>query len=207
MMIGALEKDIVRLLEQNPGLSDKELAEAIQGHKSSIQYINQNCRELASQGVIIRKMRDDGILGNWLNDSHNVQTLLLQVEEESKAMDISEKKIKQILGKYLTSNGWDCEIDWGVTPHVDIEAKRGIERWVIQVKGSGSFNPESLNNFLSVLGEIAQRMDDPGCKYSIALPDLEQFRRLWERLPELAKSRMKITALFVNLNGNAIEES
>src|SRR5271157_2508732 len=100
--MGELEKDIIRLLERNPGLSDKELAEAIQGHKSSIQYINQNCRGLESQGVVIRQRRDDGLLGNWLNDNRSAHKLLLQVKEETKAVDISEKKIKQILEKYLT---------------------------------------------------------------------------------------------------------
>ena len=205
--MGELEKDIIRLLEHNPGLSDKELAEAIQGHKSSIQYINQNCRGLESQGVIIRQKRDDGLLGNWLTDNHSAHKLLLQVKEETKAVDISEKKIKQILGKYLTSGGWTYEIAWGVNPCVDIEAQRGVERWIIQVKGSGSFHPVYVNNFLSALGEIIQRMDDQNCKYSVALPDLEQFRRLWDRLPELAKTRMNVTVLFVNLNGQVIEKT
>jgi hypothetical protein len=205
--MGELEKDILKFLESNPGLTDRELAEAIQGHKSSIQYINQNCRGLESQGVIIRKKRDDGLIGNWLSDNHNASKLLLQIEEETKANDISEKKIKQFLGKYLTSGGWDHKIAWGVNPAIDIEAERGKERWIIQVKGSGPFHPVTINHFLSVLGEIIQRMDDPKCKYSIALPDLEEFRRLWERLPELSRNRMGITALFVNLQGNVTEKS
>lgn len=205
--MGELEKDIMRFLENNPGLTDRELAEAIQGHKSSIQYINQNCRGLESQGIIKRKKRDDGLIGNWLSDDNNASKLLLQIEEESRAIDISEKKIKQFLGKYLTSAGWGHEIAWGVNPGIDIEAKRGLDRWIIQVKGSGPFHPVTINYFLSVLGEIIQRMDDPKCKYSIALPDMEEFRRLWERLPELSKSRMGITALFVNLQGNVTEET
>lgn len=35
-------------------------------------------------------------------------------------------------------------------------------------------------------------MNDSEARYSIALPDLEQFRRLWERLPKLAKERTTI---------------
>lgn len=205
--MGGIEKDIVRLLENNPGLSDKELAEAIQGHKSSIQYINQNCRVLESQGVLLRTKRDDGILGNWLSNNQISSKLLLQASEETKAVDISEKKIKQILERYLTSAGWNHEIAWEVNPLIDIEATRGVERWIIQIKGSGSFQPVFLNNFLSVLGEIIQRMDDPKCKYSIALPDQEQYRRLWERLPELARARLGITALFINFLGNIVEKN
>jgi hypothetical protein len=63
-----------------------------------------------------------------------------------------------------------------------------------------------VNYFLAILGEILQRMSDPEAKYSIALPDLGQFRNLWARLPELAKSRTGITILFVNADGD-IEES
>lgn len=205
--MSVLEKDIIRLLEHNPGLSDKELAEAIQGRKSSIQYINQNCRRLESQEILIRKKREDGLLGNWLNHNLHAQRLLSEVELETRAVEISEKKIKQFLGKFLESNGWNFEIAWGTEPGVDIDARRGSERWIIQVKGSGAFQPAALNNFLSVLGEIVQRMDDPNCKYSVALPDLEHFRRLWSRLPGLSRARMSITALFVNLEGRVIEEN
>jgi hypothetical protein len=62
-----------------------------------------------------------------------------------------------------------------------------------------------VNYFLGVLGELLQRMSDPEAKYSIALPDLPQFRRLWERLPELAKRRTTISALFVSGSGDVEE--
>jgi hypothetical protein len=62
-----------------------------------------------------------------------------------------------------------------------------------------------LNYFLGVLGELLQRMDDDSARYSIALPDLPQFRGLWERLPRLAKSRTTVTALFVRENGSVID--
>lgn len=62
-----------------------------------------------------------------------------------------------------------------------------------------------VNYFLGVLGELLQRMSDPEAKYSIALPDLPQFRRLWDRLPAQAKGRTGISALFVNDSGR-IEE-
>ena len=53
-----------------------------------------------------------------------------------------------------------------------------------------------VNYFLSMLGETLQRMDDPDASYSIAVPDLPQFRGLWARLPALAKSRTQISAIF-----------
>ncbi len=44
-------------------------------------------------------------------------------------------------------------------------------------------------------------------KYSIALPNVGQFRGLWERLPHVAKQRIKITALFVDDGGSVTEDS
>lgn len=55
-----------------------------------------------------------------------------------------------------------------------------------------------VNYFLAKLGETLQRMSDPNAKYSIALPDMPQYRNLWNRLPRLAKERTGISVLFVN---------
>jgi hypothetical protein len=41
-------------------------------------------------------------------------------------------------------------------------------------------------------------------RYSIALPDMRQFRGLWDRLPKLAKERIGITAIFVSSDGSII---
>ncbi|BCJ87282.1 hypothetical protein [Effusibacillus dendaii] len=118
----------------------------------------------------------------------------------------SEDNIKQFLKEFLHSNGWETQIAWGKTPGIDINAIRGTERWIIEVKGLGTSNPMNVNYFLGVLAETLQRMDDPTAKYSIALPDVKQFRNLWSRLPLLAKKRTGITALFIDEQGT-IDES
>jgi len=38
---------------------------------------------------------------------------------------------------------------------IDIDAARGDERWIIEVKGCGSLNPMRVNYFLAALGELA----------------------------------------------------
>ncbi|MGB8951374.1 MAG: hypothetical protein WCC06_01720 [Candidatus Aminicenantales bacterium] len=108
---------------------------------------------------------------------------------------LSEDEIKKVLDDWLTANVWTNKVIWGTIRGIDIEAKRGHERWIIEVKGPGSRQPMRVNYFLSILGETLQRMDDPKAKYSIALPDLKQYRGLWERLPKLAKSRTTISLL------------
>jgi hypothetical protein len=62
------------------------------------------------------------------------------------------------------------------------------------------------NYFLGVLGELLGRMTDPDAKYSIAVPDVPQFRNLWRGFPAEAKSRTRITALFVGRSG-VLEET
>jgi hypothetical protein len=205
--LGEIEKDIIWLVKHNPGLSDKELSEAIQGRGASSKYINQNCQSLKTQGVLYRKKREDGLIGNWLKENDHTIQLVNQVEMKSQSEDVSEKKIKQILEKYLAERGWTPEIDWSASHGIDVQARRGDEHWIIQVKGAGTFHSILINKFLIVLGEIVQRMDDPKIRYSIALPDIEEFRRLWERVPALAKSRLQISVLFVNLTGNKVEEA
>jgi hypothetical protein len=85
--------------------------------------------------------------------------------------------------------------------------RKDDQRWIIEAKGCGSLNPMRVNYFLSILGELLQRMDDPDAHYSIALPDMKQFRGLWQRLPQLAKARTTISALFVDSHGTVEEVS
>ena len=119
----------------------------------------------------------------------------------------TEKRIKRALETYLKYQGWNSNIAWGTTHGIDIEAKQGQNRWIIEVGGWQYLEDDPANSFVSLLGKVLQRMDDADARYSIALPDLEPFRRLWDRLPGLAKSRVRITALFVNPEGTVTERS
>ena len=118
---------------------------------------------------------------------------------------ISEDDVKRAVQSYLIENGWHCEVKWGQEHGIDIEAVRGESCWIIEVKGQGSRSEMRVNYFIGMLGETLQRMNDPRARYSIALPDIQQFRRLWERLPGLAKARTGITALFVDSSGKVTE--
>jgi hypothetical protein len=118
---------------------------------------------------------------------------------------LPEQRIKRSLQKFLASHGWSYYTDMITSRSIDIKAERGEEKWVIEIKRSESLSADIIAPFVSVLGKIVQIMDDKNCKYSIALPDKKQFRRLWERLPVLAKERTGITALFVNYRGDIYE--
>lgn len=206
---GTLKDKIITLLKNEEGLTDREITNIILGVSEPQQAVNQACRSLETKQIIKRIRRDDGKFGNYLIP----ESLLAEPVPPKEDMHVNESlsvfaedSIKKILEEFLHSNGWETQIAWGRTPGIDINAIRGNERWVIEVKGLGSSNPMNVNYFLGVLAETLQRMEDPNAKYSIALPDIKQFRNLWSRLPLLAKKRTGIIALFIDEQGT-IDES
>ncbi|MCX8026116.1 MAG: hypothetical protein N3A60_13025, partial [Thermanaerothrix sp.] len=130
----------------------------------------------------------DGRIGNYL-----ASTLIPSEKRQPppttnhQPENLQEDTIKKALERWLKVNGWHTTIAWGKKRGVDIEAVRDDKRWVIEVKGIGSRPEMRVNFFVGVLGEILQRMNDPNAKYSIALPNVSQFRALWKRLPPEAK--------------------
>lgn len=102
---------------------------------------------------------------------------------------------------WLKGNGWSTSVSWGNNRGIDIDASRGTQRWIIEAKGRGSRPQARGNYFLNVLGKIIQEMDDPSAKYSIALPEMKRYRGLWTRVPQVAKNRLGITAIFVYERG------
>ena len=119
--------------------------------------------------------------------------------------ELSEDNLKKHLAKWLEAAGWGVTIAWGKERGIDIIATRSGYRWIIEAKGIGSRPEMRVNYFLAILGELLQRMNDNTARYSIALPDVPQFRGLWQRLPRVAKARLSISALFVNSDGTVLE--
>lgn len=196
------------LLIDKEGLTDREITNVILGVNEPQQAVNQVCRLLTSKGIIRRIIRRDGLIGNYIIAKETVQksSPLNQTKQvEIRSSIFKEDNLKQILKDFLHADGWETQIAWGRTPGIDINANRGTQRWIIEVKGLGSLNPMNVNYFLAVLAETLQRMDDPNAKYSIALPDVKQFRNLWDRLPLLAKQRTGITAIFIDELGRINE--
>ena len=184
-----------------PGATDTEL-ENFLGTRH--QAVNQACRELEKAGLLVRRAnpdKDDHI-GNYPTGATAPEPKPPTAKQAADGEPLQEEDIKRVLTDQLKADGWMVKTAWGHTTGVDIEATRGKDRWLIEVKGPGSRPQMRINYFLSMLGETLQRMDDPAARYSIALPDMAQYRGLWERLPALAKERTTIDLLFVDADGN-----
>ncbi|MFH1445849.1 MAG: MarR family transcriptional regulator [Chloroflexota bacterium] len=202
--MATLRERIVIYLQNYPGSTDREITDALNGHSAPQQPVNQTCHKLENTGILIRRKRPDGLIGNYLTSNASTFAISQKPLVNQKAVDdhLTEGNVKKTLEKWLVNQGWQVQVAWGHSHGIDIDAKRGMQRWVIEVKGGGSLQPMRVNYFLGVLGEVLQRMDDPDASYSIAFPDMQQFRNLWDRLPSLAKKRTQITALFVDGEGN-----
>lgn len=203
-----LKEEIIQLVRRSPGLTDREITDNLKGRKSPQQPVNIGCRELEDHGWIMRARNraSDSFIGNYPVGTEAYRTETGRVKGKSPKGDageghLSEDDIKKVLETWLEEQGWKTEIAWGKKQGIDIEASQVDKRWVIEVKGPGSRQPMRANYFLSILGELLQRMADDQAAYSIAFPDMKQYQRLWERLPTLAKKRTKITILLIDPRG------
>ncbi len=203
-----LAERILELLQRQPGLSDRQITNELFGVDKPRQPVNIACRKLEGKGILIRRKDGGNSIGNFLSGQElNISSLRLQGNASANEERFSEEAIKRVLESWLLVQGWKVKVAWGHDRGVDIEATKENQKWIIEVKGQGSLNAMRVNYFLGILGETLQRMEDPNAKYSIALPDIEQFRGLWKRLPSLAKLRTGITAIFVDKAGKINEAS
>ena len=199
-----LSEEILITVAKSPGMTDREITDHLRGQRALQQPINQAARKLEAKGYLVRRKRpEDGLIGNYAVDTGLPALATRATKTKNHDIDgLSEDEIKRVLDDWLNANGWASQVAWGKKSGIDIDARRGQERWIIEVKGPGSRSAMRVNYFIGILGETLQRMNDPDAQYSIALPDLQQYRKLWERLPELAKSRTTISLLLVSKEGS-----
>lgn len=203
----SLKNDVLNYIKLYPGTTDSEIAK----HFGKIhQHINQTCHLLESQGLIKREQNyeKNNYIGNYPVDKNLLYDRTTFISDTYSTSDshLQEDEVKHYLKIYLEENNWSIEKFADKNKHgVDIEAKRDGEKWLIEVKGCGSRQPMRNNYFISVLGEILQRMNDSNARYSIAFPDMKQYRNLWNKLPNIAKERTTIDMLLVDSKGNVKE--
>jgi len=209
MRVATVKERIYELLRNKPGLTDAEIRRAL--NLSVHQHANNEARRMQGEGLI-RRVEEEGLIRNYLVGSE-VREMSIAAQpsknlasfSKNNTPETSEDDVKLSLGVWLEENGWDVSIAPGKEPGPDIVAKKDGDVWVIEVKGSGSRPQMRANYFLSALGQILQRMNSGTTLYSVAFPDLRQYRRLWQRLPGEAKRRTRVSVLFVDAGGEVNE--
>ena len=145
-----------------PGITDRSLAEAIFGVGTPQQRVNGECRNRAAKGMLTRAFRSDGLVGNYPTAESAAKNIAKP--EPNVAVDssfFSEDEVKRVLEGWLSAQGWSVEVAWAKTRGIDLDAHKDAQRWIIEIKGSGSLQPMRVNYFIGVLGELLQRMSDP----------------------------------------------
>jgi hypothetical protein len=197
VLVMTLKDRILLAVKRAPGQTDRELANQLLGATAQQAPVNQATRHLASKGELARVPREDGKIGNY--PAHKApKPFPTRCGMSNTINGMTEDQVKSAVEKWLETEGWCVQVRWGHEHGIDIEASCRSKRWVIEAKGCGSRPQMRVNYFINVLGETLQRMDDPKARYSIALPDMPQYRTLWARLPSLAKSRTKISLILVD---------
>jgi len=111
---------------------------------------------------------------------------------------LGEDEVKTAVRDHLQAQGYKVTVAKLEQHGVDIEATKGSDRILIEAKGEVPSRQQQGNYFLGALGELIQRMDDPGARYGLALPDNKRYRGLVERLPALARKRLDLVVYMVS---------
>ena len=108
--------------------------------------------------------------------------------------------MKAAVRDYLKAKGYDVTVAWGHERGIDIEA-RGPDRILIEAKGEVASDQQQGSYFIGALGELVQRLDDLDARYGLALPDNRRYRGLVNRLPALARNRLRLVVFMVKRTG------
>ena len=188
------------LLAGGTALDDDQLAEKL---KVARQQVNQVCRELAGEGIVVRTA--DGPRGKIVNRLSAMApppapARIAMVRRAGRAL-LAEDDLKRILERHLLGQGWKVTVLWGRDRGIDLVATRQAEHLIVECKGEAPTPQMEGNYFLGALGELVQRMGVAEAQYALALPNNQRFRGLVDRLPRLARQRLRLGVFFVGADG------
>lgn len=193
--MSGLRDKVVEFVRAHPSATQKEIAEGIFGLGAPQPRANGLVRALVADGTLIESNSRPKTYG--CADGAPAKE---PVEPQPKTL-MGEDFVKESVKAWLEAQGFTVRVAYGREHGIDIEAFRDSERWIIEAKGSAS-RPEMWTNFFhNALGQIAIRMQDPSARYGLAMPDCQQYRRLWKKVPLLARERMRLSGLFVDEAG------
>lgn len=145
---------------QVAALDDDELAARLGVVR---QQINQTCRGLEKRGVISRGLGPRGKIVNHLIGSAVPAPPAPSTPEPGPLVGggaLAEDEVKAAIRDRFEAAGYAVAVAWGKIRGIDIDARRGDERWAIEAKGEAPTDQMGGNYFLNALGELLQRMSD-----------------------------------------------
>lgn len=182
----------------------KPLDDDVLGRRLGIarQSANQTARRLEAQGVLVRHEGVDGKIVNTLNgDTLSPPAAPVAAEPGGR---ITEDEVKTAVQVLLEADGYTVTVAWGRTPGIDIEANKPGSHLVIEAKGEAPAGAQQHNYFVNALGELVKALTDPEAVCGLALPDHRQYVALVDRLPALARERLRLRVWFVGRESDGL---
>jgi MarR family len=210
--------DVLRALRARPaGMTDAEIAAIL--HKNHPQ-VNQVCRRLADQGLLVRDGSAGGIINKARDGASPVQVPAARTEASVAPAGWGwEGNIQARVATYLATSGWSI-IRVADTAQrergADIIAEKDGQRLIVEAKGwpgttysrgerAGQPKPtaptlQATHWFAEGLTTLIRRGPEAGSRLALALPDMARYRTL---LAEAgwALDRLEITVFLVTAEG------
>ncbi len=183
------------------------------------QHINQTCRHLADQHLIVRSGSLDSIINRVCGDTTPLPRQPNVRPEESETAWAWEGSVQSRVATHLAATGWSI-IRVADTAQrergVDIIAERPEQRLLVEVKGwpSGTYargervgqpkptqpGLQATHWFAEGLVTLIRRGGEPRSRLALTLPDMPRYRTL---LGEVgwALERLDITVYLVTAEG------
>jgi Holliday junction resolvase-like predicted endonuclease len=210
--------DVMQALRERPeGMTDAELA-ALLGKRH--QHINQTCRMLADQGLIIRDNAYGGIVNKVSGEAPERPTREPPPSATSTAEEWTwEGNVQSRIVTHLAKTGWNIIAVANTAQRergVDIIAERDGQRMLVEVKGwpsamyargerAGQPKPtqptlQASHWFAELLTSLIRRGAEHGSRLAMGLPDMPRYRTLLGEAA-WALERLDITVYLVTAEG------
>lgn len=198
-------------------VSSKKLHEEVSPHHATMPTCCQAIYKLMLEGdEILRRPKGQTGYGSHLDvryytDNFENRTAMfppkkrgrpakdeeLRLQQKYLKSNRSTESLVQIINTWLNERGWSTTIDKN-----KIEAIKEESRWLINVQGSKRGRKQPLP---VKLNSILKEIDDENAQYSIAFNDSTLYRKQWNDLPKILKSKLNMSVLLADKSGNIQE--
>ncbi|MBQ7890060.1 MAG: AT hook domain-containing protein [Erysipelotrichaceae bacterium] len=126
----------------------------------------------------------------------------LKTEEEKRKARMlktnrSTDDLKELIMLWLNERGWTVTSESN-----NLRAIKDDQLWIINVQGSQRGRKQTLPvKINSILNDIV----DEDAYYSVAFNDSASYRKQWNDVPKVLKTKLKVSVLFADKNGKVLQ--
>ena len=198
-------------------VSSKKLHEAVSPHHATMPTCCQAIYKLLLEGdEILRCPKGQTGFGSHLDVRYYVDRLThresifpakkrgrpakdenLKLQDRLMKTNRNTESLIQLISVWLVEHGWHVEIQKDF-----IEALKEDHKWMINVQGSKRGRKQPLPVKLHT---ILKEINDESAQCSIAFNDSTLYRKQWNDIPKILKSKLNMSILLADKAGNVQE--